>query len=209
MLYFEITRHQFEDAIRELVMKTIDIVRTVLERNTLQREDLDWILLVGGSTYIPCVSASGSHNISIYRYPHPSTRQLLLPWAPLILPAPGRSRLPLPLTVNTTTSHNITVKTGYAKVSQDVEEYFVAEVAGDVKDVKYRITRTDGGFDTGLRDLATRITEYLPLVPNTNNQFELRLLDPQHQLIYQDASINIVNGKYGHTGATASLRHLH
>ncbi len=197
-VYFEITRAQFEDTIRELVMKTIDIVRTVLERNTLQREDLDCILLVGGSTYIPCVREwiSQHLNIPVSTSIDPTTAIAV---GAAYFAGTKKKQVAATPAVNTT-SHNITVKTGYAKVSQDVEEYFVAEVTGDVKDVKYRITRTDGGFDTGLRDLAARITEYLPLVPNTNNQFELRLFDSQHQLIYQDASINIVNGKYGILG---------
>jgi len=197
-VYFEITRTQFEDAIRQLVMKTIDIVRTVLERNTLQRDDLDCILLVGGSTYIPCVREwiSQHLNIPVSTSIDPTTAIAV---GAAYFAGTKKKQVTATPTVNTN-SHNITVKTGYAKVSQDIEEYFVAEVTGDVKDIKYRIIRTDGGFDTGLRDLAARITEYLPLVPNTNNQFELRLFDSQQQLIYQDASINIVNGKYGILG---------
>lgn len=51
-----VTRSQFEDLIRELVEQTHDPIDTVLGDSGIRAEDLDLILLVGGSTRIPLIS---------------------------------------------------------------------------------------------------------------------------------------------------------
>ena len=51
----EITRSEFESLVQPLVDKTVDMVRTILTRNSLQPSDLQFILMVGGSTLMPFV----------------------------------------------------------------------------------------------------------------------------------------------------------
>lgn len=52
----KVTRSQFEDLIRDLVRRTQRPVEVVLEDGGISKEDLDLILLVGGSTRVPLVS---------------------------------------------------------------------------------------------------------------------------------------------------------
>ena len=52
---FEITRSEFESLIKEEVDKTIDMIKEILVRNSLKASDLQFILMVGGSTYTPYV----------------------------------------------------------------------------------------------------------------------------------------------------------
>lgn len=54
-LYAEFTRQQLVDLIEPLLLETIDYVQRVLDDAKLTREDIDEILLVGGSTRIPRV----------------------------------------------------------------------------------------------------------------------------------------------------------
>lgn len=51
-----ITRSQFEDMIRQLLDKTHAPIQIVLDDGGIDKEDVDMILLVGGSTRIPLVS---------------------------------------------------------------------------------------------------------------------------------------------------------
>ncbi|CAI5720667.1 unnamed protein product [Peronospora destructor] len=51
----EITRAQFEDLCRPLLERTMIPVREVLEANNMEAEEIDAVVLVGGSTRIPWV----------------------------------------------------------------------------------------------------------------------------------------------------------
>ncbi|MEI9913135.1 MAG: Hsp70 family protein [Bacteroidota bacterium] len=52
---FEITRSEFESFIKDDVDKTIEMIKKILVRNSLKPSDIQFTLLVGGSTYIPYV----------------------------------------------------------------------------------------------------------------------------------------------------------
>jgi molecular chaperone DnaK len=67
------------------------------------------------------------------------------------------------------------VKVSYNRASQEREEMFSAKVEGDVAGLFYRITRDDGGYDSGLKKLAARIGEDLPLQESTYNLFAFRI----------------------------------
>ena len=50
-----ITKAKFEDLISDLVESTTEPVRKALKDAKLTSKDIDKVLLVGGSTRIPCV----------------------------------------------------------------------------------------------------------------------------------------------------------
>ena len=54
-LLYKITRAQFEEMTRDLVEKSIERVKKTLEEAKLKKEDIDEIVLVGGTTLIPQV----------------------------------------------------------------------------------------------------------------------------------------------------------
>ena len=54
-LNMSLTRAKFEDLIRDLVESTTEPVRKALKDANLSAKDIDKVLLVGGSTRIPCV----------------------------------------------------------------------------------------------------------------------------------------------------------
>lgn len=197
-IYFEVTRAEFESAVRDLVSRTIDIVQSVLYRNGLQPDDLDCLLLVGGSTYMPCVRewVARESGIRVSTAVDPTTA---IAAGAAFFAGTKKKQSPRP-TSPLNHQQQISIRTGYAKVSQDVEEYFVAEATGEIDQLLYRIIRGDGGYDSGLRQLTPRFTEYLPLIPNTNNHFELRVFDARQLLVYEDTSIQIAAGKYGLLG---------
>jgi molecular chaperone DnaK len=197
-IFFSITREQFELCIREKIMDTVAMIRAILERNQLAASQLACILMVGGSTYIPLVRQLVELELGIPISTSIDPTTAVAVGAAYFAGTKKRSITQPPPAIDI--HRNLKVKSGYSKVTQDKEEYFLAQVEGDWKGLFYRIVRTDGGFDTGLRELTERFTEYLPLVANMNNNFELRILDAQNSLVFQDNTINIVNGKYGIMG---------
>lgn len=54
-LYYKLTRSQLEDLTRDLVEKSIELVKETLSHANLKKEDIDEILLVGGQTRMPLI----------------------------------------------------------------------------------------------------------------------------------------------------------
>ncbi len=52
---FDITRSEFENLIKDSVDATIDMIKKILVRNALKSSDVQFTLMVGGSTYIPYI----------------------------------------------------------------------------------------------------------------------------------------------------------
>lgn len=61
----EVTREEFENEIRETVLKAVSIARKTLTESGLQESDIDRILLVGGSTFVPLVREELQKEFSI------------------------------------------------------------------------------------------------------------------------------------------------
>ena len=53
--YIQITRSEFEALIKDAVDNTAAMLKKILTRNSLRPQDLKFVLMVGGSTYIPFV----------------------------------------------------------------------------------------------------------------------------------------------------------
>ncbi|MDR3424027.1 MAG: Hsp70 family protein [Alphaproteobacteria bacterium] len=66
-MYLDIpfTRKQLEDLIREPVMQTIDLIRTLLSENNASYEDIDRIVFIGGPSRIPLVRQMVSTELGI------------------------------------------------------------------------------------------------------------------------------------------------
>ncbi len=54
-LYYKLTRAQFQQMTRDLIDRSIERVKKTLEEAKLKKDDIDEIVLVGGTTFIPAV----------------------------------------------------------------------------------------------------------------------------------------------------------
>jgi molecular chaperone DnaK len=68
-----------------------------------------------------------------------------------------------------------------------------------VEGLTYRITRTDGGYDSGVLDMQKKMTINLPLVKDTLNAFVFKVLDKSGTAISQEG-IGIMQGKFSIDG---------
>ncbi|MCS6903801.1 MAG: Hsp70 family protein [Bacteroidia bacterium] len=196
--YVTITRSEFESIIKPSIDKTIEMVKKILVRQSLKPQDVSFVLMVGGSTYIPYVRKRVEEMLNI-----PVNTDI----DPTTAVAIGAAYFAgtKPKSFETTekkkpSSNGIRVRMAYQKTSKEKEEYFAARIEGNIDGLFYRITRQDGGFDTGLKPLTKQISEELPLVENAYNYFEFIVVDGQGNTIETDADLIGINSGYGIAG---------
>jgi len=198
--YIPITRSEFEAVIKESVDSTAELLKKILTRNSLRPQDLKFVLMVGGSTYIPFVRKRIEELLGI------PVNTGIDPTNAIVIGAAyfaatkeihigdrkGEKLAP---------TGAIRIKVAYNRFSQEREEVFAAKVEGETAGLFYRITRADRGYDSGLKKLAPRIQEDLPLQEEEYNLFAFTVYDNCNNLVPTDFdSIQIGQGKYNVVG---------
>lgn len=200
--YVTLTRDQFDACIRERILASVAFIRLLLERNKLTPGDITEIVLVGGSTYIPLVRGLLYEQLGIRVNTSIDPTTAVVEGAAYYAGTkPGKMTQPAIQTSKPSIWKRETAPPGirmaYTKNTREREEYFAAAVSNFPPGSQYRILRQDGGFDSGLKPVAERISEMLVLLPNTLNSFQLRLFDGKGMPIPMDIpDIAIVQGKF-------------
>lgn len=197
----DITRSEFESLIKEKIDETAQMIKSILTRNSLTAGDVQFVLMVGGSTYIPYVRKRIEELLQI---------PLNLDIDPTTAVAIGAAYYAGTKDKSSEKTEQVkqtqlSVKMSYIQNTREEEELFAAKVTGDVENLFYRITRDDGGFDTGLKQLSGRISEDLPLVKDHYNYFKFLVFDGFNNPVETNASpIGIAQGRYGIAGQPLS-----
>ena len=195
-----LTRSEFEDVIKDSVDGTVEMMRTILTRNSLRPDDLAFVLMVGGGSYIPFVRKRIEELMGI------SVNTSIDPTNAIVVGAAyfagtkeiqtGDDAKKAP-----TTGRSLKVRAVYNRNTQETEETFNAKIEGDIAGLYYRIVSEDGAFDSGLKALAGRIAEDLPLREGAFNLFQFRIVDSQNNPISTGVdSIQIAQGRYSVVG---------
>lgn len=195
-----ITRSEFEAVIKDLVESTIDRMKQILIRNSLQPADLKFILMVGGSTLIPYVRKRVEEVMGI------SVNTSIDPTNAITVGAAYFAGTKDAVADASTKSvaiaaSGLKIRASYNKSSQEVEEIFSAKIEGNLEGLQYRVQSNDGAYDSGLKKLTTRIVEDLPLREGEFNLFTFKILDAQGNQISTDVeTIQIAHGRYSVAG---------
>lgn len=191
-----ITRSEFNELIRPNIDGTIEMIKQILTRNSLKPIDLQFTLMVGGSTYIPYVRSRVEEVLQI-----PANCEIDPTTAVAIGAAYYSATKPKEIEKKgTKTKTSISIKTSYNKASKEKDELFSARVTGNTEGLSFRITRQDGGFDSGNKKLTERISEDLPLVDGAFNFFSLVVYDSQNNIIETDIEQIGINSGFGISG---------
>ncbi len=202
-IYMLVTRQRFENILQPYIEQTIDMIENMLNRNQIAPQALKYILMVGGSTYIPFVREFIGETLKIeVNCNIDPTTAVAIGAAFYAGTKPKKIAPSLPAAIDgNAKKSNLTIKTAYQKTSQEEDEYFTALIQGNVSGLYYRITRRDGGFDTGLKALENRISEYLILAQNAHNIYDFKVFDKKNNLISVDVPpIGITHGRYNVVG---------
>jgi molecular chaperone DnaK len=177
-----IHKNDFNQIITPHVEHSMDLLRQILERNNLNKDNLQFILLVGGSTYIPYVRECLSDTFKIPLNVNIDPTTCVAMGAAFYAGTRRKQRAQKLEQSAVETSENapkINIRASYPASTQEKEIWFAAKVTGASESMQYRLTRTDGGFDSGLKAISETIGEALPLMPNQTNYFKLQIQDPQ------------------------------
>lgn len=197
----EITRSEFEALIKKAVDDTSDMLKHILTRNSLRSSDLEFVLMVGGSTYVPYVRQRIEESLGIkVNTAIDPTNAIAIGAA--YFAATKEIKVNPPIGAKQVSRQGcVKVKVSYNKTSQEPEELFSAKIEGNTEGLFYRITRNDGAFDSGLRELQQRIVEDLPLLEGSYNVFVFKIYNASNDEIPCDIeTIQIAHGKYSVAG---------
>lgn len=192
-----ITKSEFNNLIKESIDGTIDMIKTILTRNSLKPNDIQFNLMVGGSTFIPYVRQHVEEVLQI-----PSNCEIDPTTAVAVGAAYYAATKQKEITKEKSENKQSTlsIKTSYNKASKETDELFAARVNGITEGLFYKISRQDGGFDSGLKPLAERINEDLPLVENTYNFFKFTVYDSENNVVETDIEPIGINSGFGISG---------
>ncbi|CAN5436353.1 hypothetical protein BH10ACI2_BH10ACI2_01620 [soil metagenome] len=185
LVIVELERADLEELIAPEIKRTIGLISLILERNQKTVNDVDFVLMVGGSTFIPYVRNSVEERLGL------PVRSNIDPTTAIAIGAAyyaGVKERDLREQVAPISERSIGIKSIYERATKELEELFAAKVTGDISGLFYQIRREDGGFDTGLRALQERISEDLPLVRDSYNYFSFAVFDTTHKKIETNLS---------------------
>ena len=194
----DITRSEFEGVIKEYIDKTLDMIKKILVRHSLKPSDIQFTLMVGGSTYTPYVRKRVEEILQI------PINCDIDPTTAIAIGAAyyaGTKEKSFDQGDKKKTTTGIKVRLAFQKTSQEEEEILAGRIEGNIDGLFYQITREDKGYDSGRKPLTNRISEDLPLVKNSYNFFRLTVLDDKNNVVETDAElIGIAQGKYNVAG---------
>lgn len=194
----DITRSEFEGIVKEYIDNTLDMIKKILVRNSLKPSDIQFTLMVGGSTYMPYVRKRVEEILQI------PINCDIDPTTAIAIGAAyyaGTKEKNFDQDNKKKSASGIKVRLAYQKTSQEEEEILAGRIEGNIEGLFYQITREDKGYDSGRKTLVNRISEDLPLVKNSYNFFRLTILDGQNNIVETDSElIGIAHGKYNVAG---------
>jgi molecular chaperone DnaK len=192
-----ITRSEFNELIKPYIDGTIEMIKKIITRNSLKPVDVQYTLMVGGSTYIPYVRSRVEEVLQI-----PANCEIDPTTAVAIGAAYYAATKPKEISKGDNNKKHtaISIKASYNKASKEKEELFAARITGDVTGLSYRILRQDGGYDSGIKKLSDRINIDLPLVDGAYNFFTLAVYDEQNNVVETDIEPIGINSGFGISG---------
>jgi molecular chaperone DnaK len=196
--FITIARSEFEAVIKEAVDGTVEMMKKIITRNSLQPSDLKFVLMVGGSTYIPFVRKRVEEVMGIEVDTSIDPTNAIAVGAAYFAGTKEKSAAG---SQTPRTKSALKIRATYNKASQEKEETFSAKFEGELGGLQYRIVSDDGSFDSGLKKLTQRIMEDLPLREGAFNLFQLKVTDASGNAVPIDLDIiQIAQGRYSVAG---------
>ena len=199
-LDIEISKPEFEQIVQPKFEESFQLTQKLIQENGLRFTDIERIILVGGTTYIPYIrqQLQSRSDITVDATIDPTTAVVL---GATYYAGSKSSELKETEDEPQSVLENkaVDLELIYEPHSKDAEELIVALFKSSF-DGFYRITRGDGGFDTGVLKVNQKITEFVPMLEKATNVFTLFLFDSNQMQVYQNSTIQITNGLYNILG---------
>jgi molecular chaperone DnaK len=201
-LYFDITREQFNEVIVDKVNYSMTLVDDLLKTNSMSISDIEQVVLVGGSTLVPLIKQSIENKLGA------TVNQSVDPTNAVAVGAAHYAGTKIAQADETkqevaavTKNAPFDAELSYLKATREASEMVLLKFSREFSGIKYRIVRSDKGFDSGLKAAGPKSMEMVNLVPNTANQFEVLFFnEDQSPIVGSNKDILIVHGQYNVDG---------
>ena len=190
----EINREVFDNLISQKFDISFDLLETLLADNNFSFDDISRIILVGGTTYIPYIRAELSKRTGIYVDSNIDPTTAVAIGAAYFAGSKTYSINRVEIEEVIADKKDLKIEWIYENQTNDLEELIVGVVDSYFKGC-YRISRTDGGYDSGIINFENKISHFVKVLPKVKNNFKIQILDNQHNLI-SDYSVEIAHGIY-------------
>lgn len=196
--YLEILvkRTDFEAILLKDFNTSFTLLENIISQNNIQFSDIERIILVGGTTFIPFIREE------LHRRTQILVDYSIDPTTAITVGAAFYAGTKPSLIEEVTAQHidtKINAEVVYQPSTNDDEE-LIAIIAPNLKSGFYRIMRNDGAFDTGKIPFSEKCNEFVPLLKKTNNQFTVFLYDENQNEVYLNGNVFVTNGLYNISG---------
>ena len=200
MISIVISQDEFNQIAKPKVDYTIQLINELIADNNLSYSDLDKIILVGGSSKMPLVKTIISESIDTKLDCSIDPTNAIVVGASYYASSKIKTIkevIELPKEEISASENTFSYKLSYLKSTREKEEMIIAVFSGNIDGVKYRITRQDNGFDSGIKEVKTKVIEMLNIVSSSVNNFDITFYNANEEIIKKDsAAISITQGLY-------------
>ncbi len=200
--FIEMTRDELNACIKPRIDSTLEMINLVVSRNSFTPSDISEVIMIGGSTYIPYVRESifAATGIKVNCTADPTTAVAVgaayYAGSKASKVEDKKKEAPTPAEIAAMATA-VSLQLSYNKTTKDLEEYITANVHNYTEGLQFRITRTDGGFDTGIKPLKSKLGEFITLRPNTLNEFKIKIFDTHmSEVSFVSEPIEITHGLF-------------
>jgi len=200
-LFFEteISQADFNEVVAPKYRESESFILELLKDNHLSFADIERIILVGGTTYIPYIreALKETSGTIIDSSIDPSTA---------VISGAAFYAGSCPKTVveetDKSTKYEVVsvfdVKVSFEAHTNDLEELIAFKTLSPFKGF-YRISRLDGGYDSGLNAFENTASEFVALLPKCSNGFSLQILNEAQTAVFNQ-QLSISQGLYNVSG---------
>ncbi|MDI9309340.1 MAG: Hsp70 family protein [Limnohabitans sp.] len=203
LIEFTVTRKDFNEAIHKKVEESIELIHKLLFENEKSITDIERIILVGGTTYIPYIRERLKEvfNITVDNSIDPTTAVMVgaAYYAGSKAKEVSLNKLQEIQQETPNIENTANFQVIYETNTQDNDE-LISVISNSEAQFFYRIIRKDGGFDTGITSFQGKFNEFVKILPKSRNQFFLTIFDQNQNMIYENKTIFINHGVYNISG---------
>jgi molecular chaperone DnaK len=190
----QITRSQFDELISKKFEISYNLLETLLEDNNLSFETISRIILVGGTTYIPYIRSELSKRTGIFVDSSIDPTTAVAIGAAYFAGSKSTILNKIEKQESITEKKDLKIDWIYENQTNDLEELIVGVFDSYFKG-SYRISRLDGGYDSGITNFENKISHFVKLLPKVRNSFKVQILDNQQNKI-KEYTLEISHGLY-------------
>nr|WP_321222872.1 Hsp70 family protein [uncultured Psychroserpens sp.] len=196
-----IKREQFEDLIATKVEQTIVFIKDVIKNNQLLNSQINRIILIGGTTYVPLIKKRITQAIGVEVDSSIDPTSAVAHGAAYFAGSKPATIFDVEDVATQKTQLDVVdFKLFYEQNTRDLEELITCKInSGNAK--SYRIMRKDGGYDSGVKILEDNtFSEFVPLLEGRLNPFKIQLLNEALDVLTVIDTVAINQGSYNVQG---------